>query len=271
MNCRDLDSVLSPYLDGELVAAERVVVEEHLATCATCGKHVDVERHNLSLIRAAVKEASPAMPAGVRARVLGGLHLEQRRLFNRKVLQVSALAASVSCVAVLAHHEWKVFELHRYAKEVAGIHVRRYPVEIKQASPEQIQAWSQQMLRHAVTVPRIPNAVASGARLMPVRGKSAVQVQYEATQAAADGKAAMLSVFVMPDEDGDLDVGSAAQPDVDSSEGVNVVTWRNGDVKYLTASDLTESDIRNLMAPAAAPPHPAIHPPLDVRPASFQQ
>lgn len=36
MNCTEFESILADYIDGTLGASQRVAVEEHAATCATC-------------------------------------------------------------------------------------------------------------------------------------------------------------------------------------------------------------------------------------------
>jgi len=38
MNCPDVDPLLMPYLDGEVVEADRLEVEQHLASCEPCAK-----------------------------------------------------------------------------------------------------------------------------------------------------------------------------------------------------------------------------------------
>jgi hypothetical protein len=59
-----------------------------------------------------------------------------------------------------------------------------------------------------------------------------------------------------------------AEPAVGSSNGYNVVSWRNGDVVYQLVTDLDEQDIRELVPPGQAGPG---RPVLDVRPASLQR
>ncbi len=51
MDCRELESFLYPYLDGELVEGERTRFEGHLATCESCRKATDHEHAMLLHIR----------------------------------------------------------------------------------------------------------------------------------------------------------------------------------------------------------------------------
>jgi anti-sigma factor RsiW len=49
--CRTFISKLSPFIDGELRAGERVQVESHLATCGECARRVAALRAESALIR----------------------------------------------------------------------------------------------------------------------------------------------------------------------------------------------------------------------------
>jgi anti-sigma factor RsiW len=44
MNCKGIDSLLSPYIDGELSGREMRSVREHLNVCATCSAELEVVR-----------------------------------------------------------------------------------------------------------------------------------------------------------------------------------------------------------------------------------
>jgi len=44
MNCKGVDSLLSPYLDGELSGREMRLVREHLNVCSNCLRELEVVR-----------------------------------------------------------------------------------------------------------------------------------------------------------------------------------------------------------------------------------
>ena len=52
--CRDLESLLQPYVDGEFEADDKVQLEVHLAHCEACRTRVDQERRLRARLRAAV-------------------------------------------------------------------------------------------------------------------------------------------------------------------------------------------------------------------------
>ena len=69
MNCKSLDPLVTPYIDGELTGADRSAVDAHLRACAPCHSRVAAERATHELIRAhkSALEA-PRAPDPLRAR-----------------------------------------------------------------------------------------------------------------------------------------------------------------------------------------------------------
>ncbi len=272
MDCRDLEQVLHPYLDGELDAAERQRVEGHLAGCAPCARHVEIERHNLSAVRAALKAASPPAPESLRQSVLAALHGEQRRAGQRRFLRLSAAAAGVALLAAAGVQQHRAFQRRLFVEDAAQRHARQYPLEVQQGSPESLEGWFSGKLDYRVSVPRFPNTRAAGARLLNVRDKQAAYIRYDAPRPQG-GQRGQLGLFVYGDKPRDLDVGALAAPDLGTSNGYNVVSWRDGDVVYQLVTDLEEEDVLQLLPPptrpVAAPARPAG--PIEVQPASLQR
>ena len=259
MNCRDLETQLTPYLDGELIAEARVEVEAHLAACPTCPRHVDVERHNLSVIREAARAGSPRAPPAFKARLFENLARDSSRQRRVGVGRAVAVAATVTFAVGLGHHEYRTHQRRLYEQDAAMRHARQFPLEIEQP-PDAIERWFGGKLDHPVNVPRFPRATATGARLLQVRDKPAAYIRYDSPRP--------MGLFVFGD-DHDLDVGSVAE--VNSNHGYNVVSWREGDVVYQLVTDLDEQDIRDLMpTPQGGESFPA-RTPVEVRPASLQQ
>lgn len=259
MNCRDLETQLTPYLDGELIAEARLQVEEHLAGCTTCAAAVERERHLLGLVREAARAGAPKAPAALKARLLEDVRRDATRRRNVRVARFAAVAAGVAVATVVSHQQYRSHQRSLYERDAAMRHARQFPLEIEPPHAEAIEQWFGGKLDHRVALPRLPNARASGARLLQVRDKPAAYVRY-------DTERRRLGLFVF--EDGhDVDVGP--EPAVASSHGYNVVSWREGDVVYQLVSDLDEGDIRELLAPRPAAPDASA--PLDVRPASFQR
>lgn len=250
MICRELETALTPYLDGELIAEARVDVEAHLVACARCAHRVEVERHNLSVIRTLAKDRAPRAPEALRARVFESVRRDAGRQRRVRWLRVSAAAAGLTLAVVAANHQYRAFQLRLFERDAALRHARQWPLEIQHPQAADIERWFGGKLDHPVTVPRFPNATAAGARILQVRDKPAAYIRFDAPRP--------MGLFVYGD-DHEVDVG--AEPAVGTSNGYNVVSWRDGDVVYQLVTDLEEQDIRELL-PAT--------PTLDVRPASLQ-
>src|SRR5471030_1604520 len=52
MACERIDSLVTPFIDGELPEADRCAVEDHLRACPPCHSRVVAEREVQALIRA---------------------------------------------------------------------------------------------------------------------------------------------------------------------------------------------------------------------------
>ena len=68
-DCIQLDPLVTPYVDGELAAADRQVVDQHVRVCPPCQARVVAERAIRDLVRAKKAALSSGRaPAGLRAR-----------------------------------------------------------------------------------------------------------------------------------------------------------------------------------------------------------
>src|SRR5438067_13261152 len=51
-NCQSIDPLVTPFVDGQLAAADVHAIEEHLRVCAPCHSRVTAERAVHDLVRA---------------------------------------------------------------------------------------------------------------------------------------------------------------------------------------------------------------------------
>lgn len=263
MNCHELELQLTPYVDGEMGPAERVEIEAHLTGCAACARRVDIERHNLSLVRTLARERGPAAPAHLRQSVFEAIHREDASARRVRLLRLGAAAAGLALAVAVGNQQYRLHQLRLYEQDAALRHARQFPLEIRQPRVDAIEAFFGGMLDHPVTVPQFPNATATGARLLQVRDKPAAYIRYDARRP--------LGLFVYGD-DHEVEIGT--QPEVATTHGYNVVSWREGDVVYQLVTDLDERDVRELLSPhLSTPPDTSAQPPsrpaVELRPASL--
>src|SRR5687768_4652088 len=67
-NCASLDPLVTPYVDGELPAADAQAVDAHIAACPPCRARIAAERAVKELIQARHTALRAAAPAPLRAR-----------------------------------------------------------------------------------------------------------------------------------------------------------------------------------------------------------
>ena len=137
---------------------------------------------------------------------------------------------------------------------------RRLPLEVTMHRHEQVEQWFDDKLDWRVPVPRLPNALLTGARLSNVREHEAALIMYEAP-AQGSSPARRMGLFVM--DDARQTLPARAWPDVQVHEvrGYNVASWRTGDLVYELVSDLDAEELRNMLT-AARPstPFPSLQP-----------
>lgn len=260
MDCREIDSLLYPFLDGELETGERFEIEGHLAGCDRCLARLEAEQKLKDVVRD--RAALAAAPAALRQRVFTGVRAEQRKERAQQWLKISA-AALVVCAAgsgVVWVRNSGLRE--RYTEDAAIGHARKLPVEVKQDTNDAVEAWFDGKLDYRVEVPRLTNARVTGARISHVFDKPAAYISYEAQ--AKDGRARRVGVFVMDDADNELAAEDWPDVHVTTSRGYNVATWRDGEIVYELVSDLKPAEIRQMLAVPTPPPEPRTLPQLPV-------
>jgi anti-sigma factor RsiW len=261
MTCHALQTQLTPYLDGELVDEARLSVESHLVACQACSRQLEVERHNLSLLRSLARQGAPPAPERLRREVFSRIDRDGRRATMVRAGWLGAAAAGVALVAVAGTHEYRSHQLRLYEEDAALRHARKLPLEIEQQGPAAIEAWFSGKLDHRVALPHFLNARAAGARILQVRDKPAALIRY-------DQGSHPMSLFVFPDSEAAV----GAEPAVGSSHGFNVVSWRDGEVVYQLVTELSLADIRELLEPRAGErPTVIIGPALEAQPAALRR
>ena len=68
-DCRQIESLLPPYVDGEASARTVAEVEAHLAACPECARLVHAQRTMRTVLRARAAQLRPSAPPGLGTRV----------------------------------------------------------------------------------------------------------------------------------------------------------------------------------------------------------
>ncbi len=101
-DCRRIESLLPPYVDGEAPPDAAALVEAHLRTCAMCRAEVAAERGVRMILRARAAEVTTPAPPGLRTRIAARLAGEAAPSlgWGGRVAAFGAAAAMVLLFAV---------------------------------------------------------------------------------------------------------------------------------------------------------------------------
>lgn len=186
--CESIDTLAMAYLDDELAAEERRELELHLGDCGECKRHLDGERAEHSMLRAAL--APPPAPDMVKARIARALDEEDTRVagverqaarsrLGRWLLPGSAMAAAAAAILVFVGVGFKSPQerVPAVAKEVVRQQTRSLPLEVQGASTG---PWVRQNFAPSIEPPQFtePGIELIGARATAVAGHDAVLLRY---------------------------------------------------------------------------------------------
>jgi len=259
MTCLDLDSVVYPYLDGELEEADRKDLEIHLAACGACARRVAAEASFQGALRRSVRVQRAPAPEALRAMLHAGIRREHRRV----QLVSWARWSGVALLAATAGVGW--LELRPpppdpVNEELARRYQRRLPLEVTNPAHETIESWFDDKLDWRVPVPRLPNTRLAGARVSQVGEYEAAYIAYQAAPGPGTPERPM-GVFVIDDAQGTVRARPWPDVQVTSVRGYNIARWRTGEVVNVAVTDLDADTLRSIIAGARPatplPPPPA--------------
>lgn len=189
--CQSIDTLSMAYLDDELAGEERRELELHLVDCGACKQHLDAERTELAMLRAAL--APPPAPDIVKARIARALDEEDRKelgdqkqrarsRLGRWLLPGSALAAAAAALMVFVGVGLRPPEARQagtVANEVVRQQTRPLPLEVQGASTG---SWLKEHFA-PVEPPQFsePGIQLIGARGTAVAGHDAAMLRYLVT------------------------------------------------------------------------------------------
>ena len=134
-DCRRIESLLPPYVDGEATPDVVAEVEEHLAGCAFCRADVAAQQGVRIVLRARAERLTAPAPSGLRTRIAA-------RLAPRSTLGWPARITSFAAAAVVVLMVVTALEFVSprsnvlFAAQLAIDHVRCFVVELgSMASP----------------------------------------------------------------------------------------------------------------------------------------
>lgn len=249
--CKDIETLLPTYLDGELAPHDRLSFEHHVADCADCRERVRDEASYLERVRSLL--APPAAPAALVERVRAGLDQEDRRTLaaRRRVSLAWVLPGGASLAAAAALVLFVVSEL-RPAPVASGeaptvrqaVRDRFNDSPVRVGSPQEVSVEAQQYLRKPVKTPQFRPAGAAlrGWQPRELDGRDAVLFLYD----VPDSRGALHQVSVHVIDASGLDLRGSERWKIGTTElwvarlgGVSTVTYKDRyGFGYVFSSDM---------------------------------
>jgi mycothiol system anti-sigma-R factor len=233
MQCEEARPRLDAYLDGELAAAERAQLREHLASCPDCGPEIAA----LERLRDDIRSSAPhyRAPAALRSQIRFALRREAaaRAPMAPRASGWLAYAASILlAVAIGSGGTWLITgerQENTIANEVIDSHLRSlladHLTDVQSSDKHTVKPWFA-----GRTEPSPPGVdLASqgfpliGGRLDLIAGKPVPALVYRT------GKH-IINVFVLPAPPGD-------RGETVTRRGYTLQHWVEGDLGYWAVSD----------------------------------
>lgn len=243
MNCKELEVLLGPYLDGELDATQRADVERHLGACPGCTRALA----DLRAMHEALQDPALRFHAGDTLQQRLKMKLSDADARSRRPVwpRWAAVAATVLVAAALT---WNFLPRgNAPAGDVddamvdAAVDQQQdavkdgHLVTLASADPKTVQAWFSGKLAYVPPVPDLSSRgfTLTGARLDTVKDQPAAALVY---QRGGD----VVTVFVCAAQHGDTGV------DTDSDDGYQVAYWTQGPLSFWIVSTLDMAQVKQL-------------------------
>ncbi len=126
LSCRDLESNLTAYVDGECQAIDRARIDEHLAACPSCRARAAREKAAHELLHARCRDLRGCAPEALRQRCAAQRAQAERR--SRSMVRKPWVRMSLAASLILGAGVFLLFgwgsSVETYAAQLAADHVK---------------------------------------------------------------------------------------------------------------------------------------------------
>ena len=243
MNCRETQTLIHAYVDGELDLMKSLEIEQHLQECPACAQ----AHASLQAVRAAITDSSlyfqtpPGLARRIRSTVRGASHPDRTpRVHPRHLLAVAAslaliLAASWGLARALRARPDDAF----LTQELVASHVRSqmlpsHRFDVASSDPHTVKPWFEGKLDFSPPVKDLASQgfPLVGGRLDYLQDRPVAALAYRRRKHSID-------LFIWPSSP-----GSEAAPTRVTRKGYHMYRFSHSGMTFWAVSDLNDRELQ---------------------------
>jgi mycothiol system anti-sigma-R factor len=240
MTCQSVRSLIEPYLDGELDAAQHAEIERHLSECPNC----EATHGRLSDLRSDLRTLAPrySAPGDLRARILSSVRKSAGAARGPVLLRRPGARWAMATVLLTASLGWNLVLLrsqkgaaNEVAQEIVSSHVRSligdHLLDVPSTDQHNVKPWFNGKLDYSPDVRDFAEAgfPLIGGRVDYIDRRPIAALVYRRRQH-------VINLFVWPS------ASPVAAPAAEN--GFHLMAWNNAGMNYCAISDLNEAELR---------------------------
>jgi anti-sigma factor RsiW len=246
LNCRDIQSLIHGYADGELDLMTSLEVEQHFQECPQCAEaHTTVQA-----IRASVKSSMPyfSTPLSLATRVRSSVRNADRRGRTWRVRPGPRLAVAASLALMMATG-WGLARVLParsegafLTQELIASHVRSqmlpsHQFDVASSDTHTVKPWFEGKLDFSPTVKDLSGQgfPLVGGRLDYLHNRAVAVLVYKRRKHT-------INLFIWPSASGDV-----ASPKKATRQGFHMIQWSNPAMTFWAVSDLNERELQEFV------------------------
>jgi len=246
LNCRETQTLIHGYFDGELDLMKGLEIEQHLQECAECAR----AHTRLQSIRSAIKNSSlyaqapPDLAKRLRSSVRGARH--SRRIPRQSPGHLLAVAASLALVMAAGWGLARVLPVRSddafLTQELIASHVRSqmlpsHRFDVASSDAHTVKPWFAGKLDFS---PPVRDLAADGfplvgGRLDYLHNRPVAVLVYQRRKHS-------INLFIWPSAS-----GSAGATRTVTRQGYQLIQWTQAGMTYWAVSDLNERELQEFV------------------------
>jgi anti-sigma factor RsiW len=247
LNCRETQTLIYGYVDGELDLMQSLGIEQHLEECPACAQ----AHANLQALRATIGNSFlyAQAPAGLANRVQSSLRRASDEDPPRRVRPRRQLAVAVSLALILAAAVWGLVRLLParsddafLTQELVASHVRSqmlptHRFDVASSDPHTVKPWFEGKLDFAPPVKDLADQgfPLVGGRLDYLDNRPVAALFYQRRKHS-------INLFIWPSP-----TGSETAEKMVTRQGYHMFQWSSSGMTFWAVSDLNDRELQEFV------------------------